>query len=208
MSVLPILFTEQELAPVHNGIRTFIRLLGMIYSDDPLQLKWLADEEDLKSALRSIAQQFKASEIMLGKRKYQGIDYDAPNEVKKDLSTFLLTGRDERDEALQRKRYLPMYHLVIVPVCDLFYKYDHRMQIDIADKVIEELCAIIDNTDAYGTLDDALVAQAQVRQLITEKEERRKAELNARKRRKTKRDPLAELFGLGEDETDLEEDYV
>ena len=109
------------------------------------------------------------------------------------------------DEALQRKRSLPMYYLVIEPVCNLFYKYDHRMQIDIADKVIEEICALVDNTDAYGTLDDALVAQAQVRQMLNEKEERRKAELNARKRRRVKRDPLLELFG---EEPELEDELA
>ena len=189
MPVLSCLFTNQELLPVTEGIHKFIRLLGLIHDPDPLVMKWYVDEFDLKSTLRSVAERFAHSEDMIGQRKYQGIDFDAPNEVKKDMYTFLLTGRTEPEEAHNRKCNLPMYYAVIVPVCNLFYKYDHRMQIDIAQAVVTALCTLIDNTTSYGSYAEALEAKVQIRSLINAHEEQRKA-AKARAGRQDKRQKI------------------
>lgn len=201
-------FTEQQLAPVFDGIHKFIRLQGLIYDPNPLVWnKWLADESDLKSALRSVADAFKGTEPMIGKRKYVGIDYDAPKSVKRDLMNFLTTTDDGNPSATMQKRNLPMYLLVVESVINLFYTFDHRGMIDNADRVICEVCKHVDETTSYGTYDDALVAQHQVREMMRACEEARKEELARKSKRRKARDPVAELLAsLGLDQEEVEED--
>jgi hypothetical protein len=202
------LFTEQQLTPVLEGIRKFIRLQGLIHDPNPLVWgKWLADESDLKAALRSVADAFKQTEPMIGKRKYVGVDYDAPKSVKRDLMNFLTTTDDGKVSATAQKRNLPMYLLVIEPAIDLFYAFDHRGMVDNADNVIDQLCEYVDETTSYGTYDDALVAQHQVREMMRIRDEARKEEAQRKSKRRKSRDPMAELFAsLGIDPEEERED--
>jgi Arc/MetJ family transcription regulator len=207
-------FTEQELSPIREGVRRFIRLTGLIHDPSPLVWnKWFTDEGDLKGALETIAYTMKATHTMVGKRKYQGADFDAPREVTKDLTTFLLSGENEGEEALNRKRYQPMLYLVIEPVIQLFYKFDHPTMIAVADQLITDVISLVDNTTDYGTYDDALVARAQVQQLIRQRDEARKAAVEAKRKRSRRRDPLIDLlasFGPDAEEADpeVEELYI
>ena len=205
-------FTTEELQPIKDGIRRYIRLMGLIYDPNPLVWnKWLTDESDLKAALRSVADAFKASATMLGKRKYIGMDFDAPREVKKDLTTFLTTGKDCGETATLQKRNLPMFYLVVEPVINLFYKFDHATMIAIADELTDDVCKMVDACTEYGTYDDALIAQHQVREMIRAREEVRKAELEKKRKRKKSRDPVAELFaslGLDVEDTLAEDELM
>lgn len=209
MSILTTLFTHDDLKLVHEGIRKFIRLQGLIYDPTPqVWDNWLADEGDLKAALRSVADAFKATEPMVGKRKYVGIDYQAPKSVKTDLYSFLTTDSVGPSITLQ-KRNMPMYLLVVEPVIDLFAKLSHRQMIDSADAIIDDVCALIDNSTAYGTYDDGLVARHQVSEMMRIRREKRKEELASKSRRRKARDPMAELFAsLGLDQHEDPNDDV
>jgi Arc/MetJ family transcription regulator len=215
MTFLSTHFTEQELTPVREGVRKFIRLTGLIHDPNPLVWnKWFTDEGDLKAALHSIADAFKATHTMVGKRKYQGVDFDAPREVGKDMATWYLSGANDGEVALMRKRNLPMMYLVIEPVVQLFYKFDHETMIAVADELIADVIALVDNTTDYGTYDDALVAQAQVQQLIRQRDEARKAALEAKRKKSKRRDPLLDLLATygapeeGELDPEVEELYI
>lgn len=209
MSFLTTTYTEDQLQPIRAGIRTFIRLQGLIHDPNPLVWsKWLADESDLKMELRSVADAFKKTQPMVGKRKYQGVDFDAPKEVSKDMMVFLTMGLDGNDSATLRKRNLPMYHLVIEPVIQLFYQFTHQEMIDNADTIINGVYELIDESTDYGSYDDALVAQAQVQAMVREREDARKAAAEA-KRKKRRRDPLIEMleaFGAGAAKEEDEDD--
>lgn len=194
MTFLTDTFTPAQLLPITDGIRKFIRMMGLIHDPSPLvYLKWLADESELKAAIWSVATAIKRTEPMIGKRKYQGMDYDAPREVKKDLISFLTTTSEGLSATLQ-KRNLPMYYLVVEPVINLFYTFPHEEMIANADKVAEAICEAIDQCTDYGTLDDALVAQQQARDIIRQHEEAAKEERARKTRRKKVRDPVAELM--------------
>lgn len=207
MTFLATHFTDAQLAPVLSGIRTFIRLQGLIYDENPLVWsKWLADESDLKLELRSVADAMRKTQSMVGKRKYQNVDFDAPKEVAKDLMVFLTFSHDGSESATLRKRNLPMFHLVIEPVINLFYQFDHQSMIDHADELVDAVIELIDTSTDYGSYDDALVAQAQVATMVREREDARKAAAEA-KRKKRRRDPLLEMLAAygGDKSTDDEE---
>jgi hypothetical protein len=201
-------FIPAELAQLKEGIRRYIRLMGLIYDPNPLVWnKWFTDEGDVKAALRSVADAMKGTEPMIGKRKYQGVDYNAPREVNKLLTTYLTSGKDSSESALLKKRNLPMFLLVIEPTIALFYKFDHPTMIANADAVVEDVCNLVDQCTDYGTYDDALVAQHQVYALIHEREAERKAIAAAKSRRKKSRDPVAELMAsLGLNTEDDQQD--
>lgn len=215
MTFLTTHFTDAELAPIKEGVRKFIRLLGLIHDPDPLVWnKWFTDEGDLKAALRSVAESMKATAHMIGKRKYQGVDYDAPREVTKDMHTFLLSGETDGEVATLRKRNLPMMILVIEPVIQLFYKFDHEQMIAVADELVGDVMTMIDESDAYSTYDDAIVARAQVQQLIRQRDDARKAALEAKRKRSRRRDPLLDLLEsyttveVEDEEEGVEELYI
>lgn len=189
-------FSAEQIAPIAAGIHKYIRLIGLISDPNPLELKWLSDEWDLHTQLETLSRAVKATEPMIGKRKYQGIDFEVTTEVKKDMQTYLMSGRTDAESALFKKRNMPMYYLVIIPVLNLFKGMDHQKTIDIIDEVVKDVQNMIWSTESYGTHDDALVARMQVQQLIKQSEEQRLAELNARKRpkRKSKKELIIELF--------------
>jgi len=205
-------FSSEQIDLIRDGVRKYIRLIGFIGSPNLLELKWLADEWDLHSALETLSRAVKASHTMVGKRKYQGVDYDIAREVKKDMQTYLMSGRTEPETALLKKINQPMYYLVISPVLDLFaLPFDHQTAIDIVDDVVAEVQRMIWSQEDYGDYDDALVARMQVQKLIRETEEKRLAEINATKRkRKHKRNPIIELFAelVEEEEPELEIDLM
>lgn len=204
-------FTTEELTALNEGIRRYIRLMGLIYDPSPLVWnKWFTDESDAKAALRSIADAMKGTEPMIGTRKYQGVDYDAPREVYKLMMTYLTLGLNEGETALLKKRNLPMIVLIVEPTIALFNKFDHATMIAHADALVEDVCTLIDQCTDYGTYDDALVAQHQVYTILNAREAERKAIAEAKNRRRRKaRDPVAELMatlGLDLDDSGESED--
>lgn len=200
-------FEPEQLTSVRTGIQQFTRLTGLIHDQSILVWnKWFTDESDLKLALNSVRDAIKASVTMVGKRKYQGIDYNVVSEVKKSLWTFLTSGADAGETALLKKRNLPMFYLVIEPTIDLFAVFDHEEAILFADEVIDGIRNMVDTDAVYGSYEDALRVQLEVRTLMAAREEAKKA-ANASKRRKRKpqRDPLLAMLAAIAPETDDEE---
>lgn len=177
-------YTEAELMQIASGMRTFIRLTGMIH--DEFQHRWFADEADGKSAILAIARGFKNTERMLGKMKYQGQLFDAVRQVREDLEVSMLGGVDEPTMVANRKRYSPLYYLIVEPIVNGLSKFDHQNILDNIDNICAGFVAILENTTCYGTYDDALIAQAQTRNLIAAREEAAKLIKASRKRKKKK----------------------
>lgn len=190
-------FSDAEIDPIKEGIRKFIRLIGLFAH--PLQGKWIAEEQDLIAALETVKSAFAMSHRMLGKRKYQGLDFDAPNEVKKDMQVYLLTGITEATDATMRKTNQPMYYLVIEPVVDLFYKVgDHAKMLEVCDELVDEVIELVKACKDYGDEFDAAIVQEQVRAMHRAREEVRKEAAAKKKPRKSKRDLLIELLAGAE----------
>lgn len=176
--------TDAELIQITGGMRTFIRLTGMIH--DEFQHRWFADEADAKSSILAIARTFKASERMLGKQKYQGQPFDAARQVREDMAASMLGGADESIMVANRKRYSPLYYLIVEPIINALSKYDHKTILEIVEDICHGFVAVMENTTCYGNYDDALIAQAQVRRVIADREEAIKVLKASRKRKKRK----------------------
>lgn len=196
-------FTDSEIAVLKDGIRKFIRLIGLYV--DPLQGKWVAEEQDAVAGLESVCFSMKQSVRMLGKRKYQGLDFDHVNECKKDLMVYLLTGNTEATDAGEKKRNLPLYHLIIEPTIQAMSKYTHQESIDYVDELTAEVAVMIRECNAYGTFEDALIAQAQIKTMIREREDARLEAIAKRRPKKNKRAMLLEMFAGVLEERESEE---
>lgn len=202
-------FEDEDLHKVRLGIHQFTLLTGLIHDPNPLVWnKWFTDESDLKLSLNSIRDAIKATMPMLGKRKYQGVDFNVVTETKKDLWMYLMSGADAGETAGLKKRFQPMYYLVIEPVIELFNVFSHEEAIMFADEVIDGIQEMVKTDAKYGSYQDALRVQTDVRKLIDEKDAAKKAANNSkRRRRKPQRDPLlAMLAALAVEPDDVEED--
>lgn len=189
MSTLATHFSDDELDSIRSGFRIFIRLTGLIHDD--YQYRWFADEFDASSAITAIPRTFHASARMMGATKYQGQPFDPVRQARDDLLASMLTGPTEQLMAANRKRFSPLYYLLVEPIVRLFAKFDHQTILNCCDDVCNELAAEFSQCDAYGTYDDALIAQEQARKLIRIREEEIKAHKSQRKRKKK---PVEESF--------------
>lgn len=185
MAALDAHFTEEELTPVRRGIRTFIRLTGLISHE--FQYRWFADEADAVSFLKSIVTTFQKTERMIGKSKYQGQPFDPIRQVSEDMAALMLTGHTETTTIANAKRYSPLYYLVIEPVIRLFAKFDHQTAIALADEITDAIAQLITDCSDYGSYEDALVAQEQTRFLVRQREEAIKVLRSTRKRQNRKK---------------------
>lgn len=189
------MFSQEELSPINSGLQLYIRLLGFFHSPNPLHIKWISDEYDLKAALQSLVHAYKSTEPMIGVRKYQGVDYDPEREVLRTMTTYLLSGRDEKEQALLYKRNQPMMQLVIRPICRMMSKYSHRTQLDTIEAVVDDVNQLLNQTNCYGDYDDAVCAMEETRKLTQAHEEAEKAIRESKKRtKKRKRDPLIAMI--------------
>lgn len=175
---------EGNLSDVRNGIRTFVRLFGL--ETDPLHAKYAAGEMDVYDALDCIKIMMHGTESMLGKQKHFGKPFDFVGDIKEDMMQMLLVGDDAPSTAVKRKRNLPMYHLIVDPIVETFRTMDHATAIKEVDDVVDYIASTAFKEEDYGSYDDALVAQAQVRQIIREREEQYKVEAAARKKKSRK----------------------
>lgn len=182
--------TESNFTQVRNGIRLYVRLFGL--DSDPLHAKYSSDEFDAVRALESVKLLIQESKRFVGKKKHVNATFDIIDDVKQDMAELLLIGDDDVATAVKRKRHLPLYHLVVCPVLDVFNDMTHAEVVENADKIIDYVIETAFNEDDYGTYDDALVAQVQTKALIRDREEQHKAELIARKKRNRKAAKLLE----------------
>lgn len=190
---------------IANGVKLFVQLTAL--RSDPLESKWVRDEDDLRLALEQVADEMKYTKSMLGKKMYKTRDaagFDFVDDVKRAIEHTLLVGEDERDTVLMRKKNLTMYHLVLEPVIEWIGTLSHADAIQFAreytDAVYEH--AITANINTH--FDDAVVAKSVVKNMVKEREEARKAALAAQRRSKRKKKEEDLLADLKEPEDDLD----
>ena len=185
-------FTSDQLNEIDTGIRKFINMIQLL--SDPLYGQWIGEEQDLIAALDSVNEAFMATSRMVGKRKYQGLEFDAPGEVKKDMQVFLLTGLTQATDATECRRNTYMYYLVIEPTINLFYAFDHPAMVEHVRQVTYGVIEMVKECTEYSTRATALNTQQEVQAMIRTRNEQRKAVSAKRKPRKTKADILMEIF--------------
>lgn len=177
-------FSEADMNEVRAGIRVFVRLFGL--ESDPIQAKYASGESEVLDALDCVKILMHSTKRFVGKQKHVGVTFDFVDDVKKDMAEMLLLDEDQAVTAVKRKRHLPLYHLVVDPVTELFRKYDHATAIQNVDTIIDYVAQTAFVEEDYGTYDDALVAREQVRHIIREREEQTKIEAASRKRKSRK----------------------
>ena len=181
---IPAILANVNLNEVNAGLRVFTRLFGL--ETDPLQAKYAASEGDVALALESVKQLMHETERFVGKSKHVGKPFDFVEDVKLDMTELLLLSDDQVQTAVKRKRNLPLYHLVVSPVVEVFRQFDHATAVQNVDVIIDYIKETAFDEDNYGTYEDGLIAQAQVRQIIRDREELSRIEAAARKKQNRK----------------------
>lgn len=174
---------------VINGLRTFVRIIPLIQNQ--FDRKYIQDEYDLVSMVRSVKDKFKDTARMMGKQKYRNVDFDFIQDVKEEMAEWLLNGKDAKSIALQRKKHLVTYHLIIEPLINMFDGMSHQDVLYQVDGVINEIEQLIMSHNVDGNYDDALVARAQVKQMI-EKREALRATHKKKRNRKPRQEKIQE----------------
>lgn len=183
-NVTPTILTNVDMTEVNVGLRVFTRLFGLdTYS---MQAKSTASENDTNLALESVKQLMNHTKRFIGKNKHVGKPFDFVDDVKHDMAELLLLGDDQVQTAVKRKHNLPLYHLVVSPVVELFRQLDHATAVQNADVIINYISETAFNDDNYGTYEDGLIAQSQFRQIVRDREELSKIEATARKKQNRK----------------------
>ena len=168
-----------------DGIRKFIRLTALI--PDPQYSKRIRDELDLIDALEVIRFYVQDTKNMVGKKMYQKQPFDVVEDIKRATEEHFLTGREARDTALARFKNLMMYHLVLVPIIETFKDVEHKPVLKEADKMLDDIGELLTVMNVPSHRDDAIVALAQVGEMIKERENARKVELARRRRKKSRK---------------------
>ena len=181
---IPTILTNANLTEVNAGFRVFTRLFGLDTASQ--QAKYSPCENDAELALDSVKQLLQETERFIGKSKHVGKPFDFVEDVKLDMNELLLMSDDPVQTAVNRKRNLPLYHLVVSPVVELFRQFDHVTAVQNADVIIEYIKEAAFDEDNYGTDEDGLIAQLQVRRIIRDREEQTKMEAAARKKQNRK----------------------
>lgn len=191
MSTISLDHLHQTVAP---GISLFIKLQGLIHDPNPLVWsKWLADESECKEALEVVRSSVKRTATMLGKQKYQHTPYDPIRQVRSDVLSYLTTNQTGLSATLQ-KRNLPVYYAVIDPLLTELSAVDHATLVDHIDLIVDHIKTAIDSCTEYGTYQDALIAQDQIRSIIRSQEELAQQERDKKKRKKKGTDPMLALL--------------
>lgn len=180
----PAILTNANLNEINAGLRVFTRLFGL--ETDMLQAKYAAGENDVELALESVKQLVHETERFIGKSKHVGKRFDFVEDVKLDMTELLLLSDDPVQTAVKRKRNLPLYHLVVSPVVELFRQFDHATAVKNVDVIIDYLIETAFDKENYGEYEDGLIAQAQVRQIVRDREELSKIEAADRKKQSRK----------------------
>lgn len=173
----------QVLPTVTNGVKLLIQLSGL--RSDPLQAKWVRDEEDLRIALEQLADNLKYTKSMVGKAMYRNQStFDFVEDVKRALEYTLLIGDNDKQTAGLRKRNLTMYHLVLEPIIDHLGTLSHEQAIENVDRYINAVYEYACTADINIHFEDALVAQVIIKNMVQERETARKVKLAEKRRGK------------------------
>lgn len=187
---------------VSANARVFTRLFGL--DVDPLHFKYSAGETDAFDALDCAAILLKETSHFVGKSKHVGKPFDFVDDVKADMAEMLLIDQDATAQAVKRKRNLPLFYLIVEPALESLRHYGHAAAIEKVDEAFNLIKASIFIDDNYSEYDDAVVAQAQVKNTIRGREEQIKAAASARKKRSRKivKEIEAEINDVVEDDVE------
>lgn len=167
--------TSPELDVFTSNVRLFVKLTG-IGIQSQLERKWVRDEFDAVDYIERISILVKKTASMKGKKMYAKRPYDHIDDVRRDMYQMMLHSDDTVQSAVLRKKHLSMYYLLIDPILmHLQNCGDHQHCIDVVDDVISTARHIVLNHNIETNYEDALVAKAQVSQIISSREAERKA---------------------------------
>jgi hypothetical protein len=159
--------TQRSFATVTDGIRKFIRALGL-ENMQSYQLRQVSDEHDLVSALESI-KYFYNSYVLMHKvhsPKTKGNPLSKVMEdTQKDMEEYLLRGTDERESMLKWMKNGAIYVLVVEPTIALLATLP-KEDTSHADAVVDEVINMVNTSTAHGDHDDAVVAKEQIRHML------------------------------------------
>ena len=194
----------QLTSAITSGVNLFIQQTPL--RQLPNEEKWTKDEEDLRIELSRIGDLVKDTKDMIGKQMWRNQVYNFSDDAKLSHEEILLRGEDERETALNRKHWMPMFHTVLEPIYDHLKGVDHRTAIDTVDDLLAAVYTYVKDADVKMHLDDALVAKAMIRSSIKRRDEAIKAaEAQAAKdRRRKKKKEVEEL--LKEEPTEEDEE--
>jgi hypothetical protein len=170
-----------NLSTVRSNARVFTRLLGL--DVDPHQFKYSSGEDDAYNALDCAAILLKETERFIGKHKHPGQPFDFVGDVKADMAEMLLIDADATKQAVKRKRHLPLFYLIVEPALESLRTHTHQEAVNQADELFDTIKATLFTDDNYGTYDDAIVANAQVRRMIRMYDEQTRLAASARKKK-------------------------
>lgn len=176
--------TTADLANVRSKSRVFARLLGL--DAEPLQFKYSSSETDAYHALDCANHLLKGTRRFIGRTKHVGKAFDFVEDIKADMVEMLLLDDDAAKTAVKRKRHLPLFYLIVEPALETLRRFSHSEAVEHADALFDNIKDVMFHEDDYGTYDDAVVAQAQVKQVIRAHEEQAKIAATTRKRKSKK----------------------
>lgn len=189
---------------VADGVRKFLRLQSLPLQE--YQLRQNADVFDLIEALTITSDNYAQTARMLGKQMHQTSAYDPGEDVKRELETFLLMGETDRETAHLRKKNLTMYHLILEPLIDSVSQPDHAQAIQDIAVIVQQLIHEVQTFDNYGTEDDALVARHQIKAMVKQREEARRAQKEAAKKQNRRKKCDEEVIPTDPREDDVTDD--
>lgn len=180
--------STKDYSAIAAGLKKFVRLIPL--RQDPTQEKYIQDEFDLAEALSVVKTKFLETAEMFGKRKYKDSkQFDFIEDVREEMEEWLLNDENVTAAAVKRKKFQPMYYLVLLPVIELFTNDTHAQALRQISAVIADVENMILNHDINGHFDDAKVIQAMISKEMKVKEDARMAK---RTKRKSKHDRLIE----------------
>lgn len=186
--------TEAEAVQLEHGVNLFVRMIGL----DQQRLSTTADEQDLIASLQSIKDSAELSRRMLGKQKYQGVNFQPCRAIKDDMETYLLNGETPQDTMTLRRRNLAMFTLVVEPTIGVLSKYSHDEVLSNTDSVIQQITQMVYNCSAGSTYEDGIAARDEYRAMVAERTRIRDAAKRPKKKRTTTKDIVELLQEIAE----------
>jgi hypothetical protein len=168
----------KDFTQVKQGLYKFARLIPL--RQNPNQLKYIQDEFDALEALEVLLQKFHDTAEMFGKKKSRNQPFNYLEDVREEMEEWLLIGRSQKENAIRRKTYQPLFYLIVMPVIELFEHRSHAEVLKQIDSIIEEVKEMVRTQTVSGTYDDAVVMQ----QILHKEIQQKDAERLAKKRKR------------------------
>ena len=165
---------------INTGVKLFVQMIGLI--TDPMEEKWVRDQEDLRLALEQVSDNLQYTKPMVGKQMYRNQPFNFVNDVKLAMEETLLIGEDARETAGLRRRNITMYHLVLEPVIDQLGTLSHAEAIETSAAFANQVYELALSVDVKSHFDDAVVAKAIAKSMVKEREAARREAIAEQKK--------------------------